>query len=499
MKIYGEVDMKSFLKPKTQSLDNVSSSKDDLEYSHEMNCESDFGSPEISYKNKTNDSTNNEFHNINKENSIMKKEHFEIKEFREKLDLIMAKIVNLEIRKEPYKDAERVNDLDINFDEYDPLMMCRTVNDIEELYKELGYDRTTAAMYCRLCCPKDYNSKSNHPNVCNILGRFSYDDSCGKKIDFYHLKGNIKRHFKKDVHIENLKRFKEQENESTLLKLRNKNIGMRIARICYDIYQTGASERSYEKEILKCSLNDVDIGDLNHSRNFARNYRPFVAKEILKRSKIFFCSRLDQTGFRPPLNIVADKGTNVHRTRQFTAVITVVPNSENLINPIYIGQPVVKVHNGSGIATSIKESLNAFDINGSQIEGGSFDGQYLHLSVPEVLENIYELEPSFKCTLDFLHKSGTVDVHIRKNSNFEWLLKIQTTCKEIYIKFNWGKNYEMLIETYNELDIALANLNKFCDTRFANSVRFVFINIKKDFAAIKKCLYQIWNCGIIVL
>ena len=133
MKISGEVDMKSFLKPKTQSLDNVSSSKDDLEYSHEMNCESDFGSPEISYKNKTNDSTNNEFHNINKEDSIMKKEHFEIKEFREKLDLIMEKIVNLEIRKEPYKDAERVNDLDINFDEYDPLMMCRTVNDIEEL------------------------------------------------------------------------------------------------------------------------------------------------------------------------------------------------------------------------------------------------------------------------------------------------------------------------------------------------------------------------------
>ena len=160
---------------------------------------------------------------------------------------------------------------------------------------------------------------------------------------------------------------------------------------------------------------------------------------------------------------------------------------------------MVKVHNGSGIATSIKESLNAFDINGSQIEGGSFDGQYFHLSVPEVLENIYELEPSFKCTLDFLHKSGTVDVHIRKDSNFEWLLKIQTTCKEIYIKFNWGKNYEMLIETYNELDIALANLNKFCDTRFANSVRFVLINIKKDFAAIKKCLYQIWNCGIIVL
>ena len=60
MKIFGEVDMKSFLKPKTQSLDNDSSSKDDLEYSHEMNCESDFVSPEISYKNKTNDSNNNE-------------------------------------------------------------------------------------------------------------------------------------------------------------------------------------------------------------------------------------------------------------------------------------------------------------------------------------------------------------------------------------------------------------------------------------------------------
>ena len=156
----------------------------------------------------------------------------------------------------------------------------------------------------------------------------------------------------------------------------------------------------------------------------------------------FFNSRLEQTGFRSPVNVQADKGTNCHRTRQFTSVMTIVPGSPNLITFIYLGQPVVKEHDGLGIAKSIAEQLSFWNISSSQIEGGSFDGQYFHLSVPEHLSKLLGLPDEFKCTWDPLHKGGLVDVHIRKDASFVWLVEVQNTCRQIYTTFNWGKNYE---------------------------------------------------------
>ena len=71
-----------------------------------------------------------------------------------------------------------------------------------------------------------------------------------------------------------------------------------------------------------------------------------------------------------PLNILADKGTNCHRTRQFTMVVVVVPDSPQLLTPIYLGQPVVKQHDGAGIAQSIVSELNTWEISASQVGGG---------------------------------------------------------------------------------------------------------------------------------
>ena len=88
------------------------------------------------------------------------------------------------------------------------------------------------------------------------------------------------------------------------------------------------------------------MGELNHSDHFPRKFRPFVRKEINEKTKKFFNSRLEQTGFEPALNISADKGTNVHRSRQFTTVKACIPDSPNLINSIFLGQPVVKEHDG---------------------------------------------------------------------------------------------------------------------------------------------------------
>ena len=106
--------------------------------------------------------------------------------------------------------------------------------------------------------------------------------------------------------------------------MRNHEVGIRCARICYDNFKNGKSVRSYEEEVVKAVLNGSDMGDLNHSKRFPEKYRPYVAEEVKSRKVQFLSTRLPQTGFLPALCLQADKGTTVHNTRQFTTAAIVV-------------------------------------------------------------------------------------------------------------------------------------------------------------------------------
>ena len=104
---------------------------------------------------------------------------------------------------------------------------------------------------------------------------------------------------------------------------------MQIARLCYAVYLIRSSKRNFGQEILKSVLNGLDVGDINHSSEFYSNLMPFVSEQVTQSLKRFFSSRLDHTGFKPPVNLQADNGTNIHRSRQFTSVVTVVLESLN--------------------------------------------------------------------------------------------------------------------------------------------------------------------------
>ena len=117
------------------------------------------------------------------------------------------------------------------------------------------------------------------------------------------------------------------------------------------------------------------------------------------------------------------------------------------------------------------EELEKYGIKGSQVEGGSFDGQYFHLHVPDHLLKKFDLSSQFFCTWDPLLKIGVIETHIRKEEDFVWLVRITEVCQQIYKKFNWGKNYEALVEMCEQLEMRMRNLKTFSTTRFPNSVR----------------------------
>ena len=416
----------------------------------------------------------------------------------QKLDLILGKLSSLDlkfsgavgrVRSSEPEPTESKNPCTIDPAE-EQFRQCKTLSDICESFKELTYVSDEKLLTCTYCALYPHKSGS---------GIFEYNSQHDDQFltsqimstQFRCLKRNIKRHFSREVHTDNVAKWEQTERIQPHRETRSHAIGMRIARICYDGYKSGLSNRGFESEILKAQLNGLDVGNINHSKEFYSWFRPFVANEVRHCVNKYFSSRLPQTGFLPPLNLQADKGTNCRRTRQFTSIVTVVPDTKDLLTNIYLGQPVVKLHDGPGISQSIIDELTKWGIVSSQIEGASFDGQYFHLGVPNHLADNLGLGKSFISTWDPLHRGGVIDTHIREDKNFEWLVEIQGVCKQIYSTFNWGKNYENFLQTCIDLDIDMKKLTNFQMTRFANSVRFVFINIRNDYKALRQALCEI--------
>ena len=75
----------------------------------------------------------------------------------------------------------------------------------------------------------------------------------------------------------------------------------------------------------------VDIGDLNHSTSFVSNWAPVCAEVVDRQLKDFLVAPMIQTGQRPPVKILGDKGTWKHNTRMMSGLTTVVPDLPSLI------------------------------------------------------------------------------------------------------------------------------------------------------------------------
>ena len=344
-----------------------------------------------------------------------------------KLDILVDKIDNLKLSVDVLKarivpDVAKPCEAQPSDERVAQLFVCKSLRDILDSFCELSYMKTECLIICDLC----YSEQQ--PGGC-VSGQFKYRPD-GDAKSFSHLKSHIKEHFSKIGHIENWTSWKKSEEERGKLLTRNHEVGMRCARICYDNFKNGKSVRSYEEEMVKAVLNGCDMGDLNHSKNFPDKFRPYVANEVKNRKIKFLSTRLPQTGFLPAICLQADKGTTVHTTRQFTTAAAVVPGAEDLITIIYLGQPVVKNHSGRGVSESMVGQLKIVRIQSSQLESGSFDGQYFHLGVPSHLTELMKLPEQFLCTWDPLHKIGVTETHIRKDSNFSWLVVLTETCQK---------------------------------------------------------------------
>ena len=112
-----------------------------------------------------------------------------------------------------------------------------------------------------------------------VPGLFKYEPDFDPEKDI-NLKAHLKAHFENKTHVDNLEMMKKSEDKDRKFESRCHEVGLRIARLCYDGYKSGASKRAFENEVMKAVFNDTDLGNLNHSKLPHTGNLPLVCGQV---------------------------------------------------------------------------------------------------------------------------------------------------------------------------------------------------------------------------
>ena len=292
-------------------------------------------------------------------------------------------------------------------DRLSDLKKCVSIDDILGLLCELQMDDNRRFLFCSLCLHKDAISEDQQAGKFSISFMSTVgetDDSGNQTREFRNLKGHVKSHIQTRPHTAQWDLWKQQEEEVERLRSKNELAGMRLARIAYEGFLRGRSLRDFEEQVLMAVQNGLALGDFHNSKDFPDKLMKYVYEEVRLLCENFITQRTVETGFLPPMNICADKGTVHHRSMQFTTAVVALANSDTLLTNLFLGQPIVRDHSANGLAQAIVDELTKHKISPSQVEGMSLDGQYIRWHVPEIVKGLMNLSSNFKASWDALHR-----------------------------------------------------------------------------------------------
>ena len=240
-------------------------------------------------------------------------------------------ILNLEKSLETMKlmASSKVEEVkEIEADREEVLRRCRSIEEITQI-PEFKYVEQEDAIVCQVC-----GAKFKYPG--NLEQTF-----LDKKISaqFSHLKQVLKVHMKTGKHQMELKKALQDGLVWEREESRNNAVGLRISRIAYHLLYHGRPDTDFPLHIYISKQNGADVGDLNHSSNYVEKFLRHTARAVRERLSGYLNSRLVATNSKPPVNIIMDKFTHQHVTRQLVGVITIVPDSPQLIQALYLGAP----------------------------------------------------------------------------------------------------------------------------------------------------------------
>ena len=389
---------------------------------------------------------------------------------------------------------DKQNDYDnIKDQEHSAIDNARTISEIITACPEFEHITDKKYIKCKLCVDEAIFNLNNEASR-QTIGVIKYNDESTQlrertdlmDREFRNIKISVKKHLNSHIHKEHVMKI---EKKSRDLKGRddlrnNKAAAMRCARICYGLYRKGRPFTDYPEIVATIVAGGTFMGEINHSKEFASTFLNSVANVVRDKVKHYLKSPLDQTGFKPPIKIVADKDTIKHRTRQIIALTKFFPEADDLIQTLYVTHPIVKHHSGQDVADHLHTNLEEY-LSQEQYQGGSYDGAYFHQSVPKYMGEKYNVDESdVKNDHDFLHKCGICEKNVRKKKENEWATLSGKLCATCFNDFNYGKEYEELKQIADDMDIDFKSPKFHSETRFANSSSKVFNTFFTDLPAI---------------
>ena len=400
--------------------------------------------------------------------------------------LAKLSILGQEEQKREDKKVDTASAKPEDFDLNALFFSCHSVNDLAAKFQEFEYDAGIGGFVCCVCNSQGSEIKSSvFTYDCDLESDFTNKVQSKK---FGNLKTNLKNHLKTMAHIKALEEATNKANIEYKEDSRNKAVALKICRMAYYLLKAGRPDTDFTTLIYLHSVNGCDVGDINHSFNFVPQFLKHVAQVIEDRLKRFLCTRTVQTGFKPPVKIVADKATWQHQTRQIIGIVTVIGDADQPLQAMVLGSPVVKSHNGRGVTDNITSVTDQF-VSGDQYKGGSFDGQYFHLKVDKMLDDHYGVTSHHD--VDPMHRAGTVDLHLRKEKASAWIVNLTLQVGKAFKVVNYGKLFEHFFEVCQELskldyDINFKFPRFYSETKFANYVRLVYCSFREDYAGLTR-------------
>ena len=424
----------------------------------------------------------------NKEEECLKKIQFikqnlKIKEIVESLDTAMKDFKSLSFPTDNLENAiETVADDTI-------LKCCRTIQEITDKFGEFEYRPEEGVMICSICGEKFKYSVYLRQD----FGKIKIDQK------FSNLKMNLKCHLKTKKHVAELGRKANSDKVALKEALRNDVVAERIGTLCHYLISKGRPDSDLPDLISLLVSMGVDLGDINHSQVFVAKFLKSLAEVHRRRIQTYLSTRLEATGAKPPVNVIADKGTHHHITRQAIGTVTLVPGSKKgLIQALFIAMPKCPRGTGEYMSGNITTSL-ATCIEPSQYTGCSVDGAYINCHVGDFLNRHYGVQGV--TTWDEMHLAGLVDTAMRNpdathSAKFKWLNDMTLIISKANKFINFGMEFDHFCKVVEEMiekgyDLEMRLPKFFSTTRFANWIYIIYNDFRTNLPALLNTLKQV--------